>query len=384
MSTRVILILVFLAALLLLALIILLERRKKREPEERGYIKALYSLIEGNRQNALLFLKEGVKTGERRVGAYILLGDLLRDEGQPDKALQIHRSMSVRRDLTEENKRDIQLAISRDLMALNRFQEAISTLENIRKWKNYPGIVFALHRFYHRNGEYEKAHKALSKFVKLESFYSNDLVKAYLTSVASEFLQRGNWEKGAEYSEKAISMDRNYTPALYTCGLSYYRDGDNNKAIEKWITLLRNDISYLSLTLKYLEKMLFEQQDFGRLETILTDLYDRNKGNPEVFRAIASFYERKGEIDKVIDYFESEINQLVLDDKLIIRMAGIYLDKGNTTKASETLERYTAWAPPARMFKCENCSAVMEFDLPYCLKCGGINTFLEYYEDISV
>ncbi len=383
MSTRLILIVIFLAALLILALIIVLERKKKREPEERGYIKALYSLIEGNRKNALVFLKQGVQKGERRVGAYILLGDLLRDQGQPDKALQIHRSISVRRDLTEENKRDIQLAISRDLMALDRNQEAISTLENIRKWKNHPSIVFALHRFYHLNGEYDRAHKALSKFVKLENSRSDELIKAYLTSVASDYLNRGNYGKGAEYSEKAISMDRDYTPALYTCGLAYYRDGDNNKAIGRWITLLRNDISCLSLTLKYMEKMLFEQQDFGRLETILTDLYERNKGNPEVFRAISSFYERKGEIEKVIGFFESEINQLVLDDKLIIRMAGIYLDKGNTTKAAETLDRYTAWAPPARMYKCENCSAVTEFDLPYCVKCGGIGTFLEYYEDIS-
>jgi len=382
MSTRLILIIVFLAALLLLALIIILERKKK-EPEESGYIKALYSLIEGDTQKALEYLKQAVKRGERDVGAYILLGDLLRDDGQFEKALQIHRNMSVRRDLTDENRRDIQLAISNDLMALGRTDEAISTLENIRKWKNHPDIAFALHRFYHLNGEYRKADRALQKFIKSESSAGGELEVSYLTSVASDFINGNEYEKGADFAQKALGVNKKYTPALYLAGLAYYRNGDNDRAISRWLALLRNDISYLPLTLKYIEKILFEQKDFSRMEIILTELYEKNKGNPDVFRAIASFYERKGETGKIIDYFESEINQLVLDDKLIIRMAGIYLNKGERDKAGEILNKYTAWNPGYHRYKCENCGAVIETDPGYCSKCGGIDTFTEYHEDTT-
>ncbi|MBD3178567.1 MAG: hypothetical protein GF417_02655 [Candidatus Latescibacteria bacterium] len=381
MSTRVILIIIFLAALLLLALIILLERKKKREPEERGYIKALYSLIEGNRYGALAYLKQAVRNGERDVGAYILLGDLLRKEGKPEKALQVHRNMSVRRDLTEDNRREIQLAISRDLLALKRNEEAISTIENIRKWKNYPDIVFTLHRFYHLNGEYRKAHSTLKRYVKLDNAVGNEMIVSYLTSVATGFIKMGDFEMGAEYSEKALEIKGLFTPALYSAGFAYYREDDNDRAIEKWLLLLKTDISYLSLTLNYIEKMLFEQKDFGRLETVLKDLYEENKGNPELFRALASFYQRKGEISRIIEYFESEINQIVLDDKLIIMMAGIYLNEGKDERASEILNKSATRRAPERRYKCEECGAVSISELSYCANCGGINSFQEYYED---
>jgi lipopolysaccharide biosynthesis regulator YciM len=380
MSTRLILIIIFLAALVLLALIIMLERKRKREPEKNGYIKALYALIEGDRREALENLKRAVRSGERDVGAYILLGDLLRDEGKPEKALQIHRNMSVRRDLSDSDRREIQLAISRDMVALGKTREAIATLENIRKGKNYPGIVFQLHRVYHISGEYDRAYRALERYVKLDSSVGDEVVMSYLTSVGQEFITRGEYGRGAEFADKARGIDRSYAPALYIAGLAYYREGENNRAIDRWLSLLRIDITYLSATLQYIEKMLFEEQKFGRLETILTELYDENKGNPELFRAIISFYERKGEIERIVEYFESEINQLTLDDRLIIRMAAIYLEQGSPEKGSRILRRAAEDTPEAITFKCKNCGRAVDGKLDYCVECGGIRTFTGSYE----
>jgi lipopolysaccharide biosynthesis regulator YciM len=243
-----ILIIVLVVALALLALIILLERKRKVRLKKSGYIDALYSIIEGDRKKALEYLKEAVKRGEEETGAYILLGNLLRESGEPRKALQIHRSMAVRKDLSYDEKRAIQIAVAEDQAEMGNIDLAIDTLREIKKRKKDLDILYPLHRFYHAKEDFKKASKILKEISDSDDSVGKEVTASYETSISLFYLENNETEKALKYSGYALKENSNYLPALYISGLALHGDGQISKAIDRWVSLLRMDISYFPIS----------------------------------------------------------------------------------------------------------------------------------------
>jgi uncharacterized protein (TIGR02996 family) len=85
---------VLLAVLALVLLIAYLTRRRRRiagvgRDRFVPYTRALGCLIEGRMDEALGFLKEAVRQNPDDVHAYMRFGDLLRERGDAERALQV-------------------------------------------------------------------------------------------------------------------------------------------------------------------------------------------------------------------------------------------------------------------------------------------------------
>src|SRR5436309_3519735 len=65
-------------------------------PSDAPYKRAITCLIRGDQDGALRYLKDTVRQDTDNVEAYIWLGDLLRTRGEAERALAIHRELSVR------------------------------------------------------------------------------------------------------------------------------------------------------------------------------------------------------------------------------------------------------------------------------------------------
>ncbi len=385
LTTKYILIIILGAALVLIALIIMAERKRKGKSKRSGYIEALYALIDGDRNKALDHLKNAVKSGEEDTGAYILLGDLLRDFKQPGKALQVHRSMSVRKDLSEEEKKAIQISIAEDLGSLGRVEEAIETLEKIKRKRRSSETLYALHKFYHITGDYRRAFKNLKELINIDAFLKEDIGASYMVAVAQEHLQRNESEEAVKYSELALKEDSNYPPALYISGLSLMKDGQTKKALDRWIHLLENDISYFRGTIGLMEETLFEEENFQEMQKILEKIYSLYPGNPEVFYSLVKFHERKGELEEIFRIFEKERGQLRMDDELKIKMVSVYIENSRIDEAVDILKMDTAEKILQKeYFECESCGHRSEIPLSYCRNCLLFNTLRRKYEKFPV
>lgn len=380
-NTKTILIIVLLAALILLALVILLEKKRKKRGKRSGYIDALYSMIDGDKRKALEFLREAVKNGEEETGAYILLGNLLREYGEPAKALQIHRSMAVRKDLSDEEKRAIQLSAAEDQASMGRLDQAIETINGIKKRKRGTDALYALHRFYHASREYRKAFKILKEISESDVTVDEDVTASYLTSVSMQYLDQNEVEKALKISENALKDNHDYPPALYISGLALHSNGQTSKALDRWITLLKKDISYFNRTIGLIEESLFEGEKFQKLENILQDLYNTYPGNPDIFYSIVKFHERKGDPETSIRLFENERGQLETNDALRLKMAGLYLENGRSGEASRILIVQEKDLQDS-VFECSKCGSIVSLPLSYCDNCMGIHTIRKKHETI--
>ena len=105
--------------------------REKRAGDP--YVWGLKALVDGQRTDAFKYLQQSIKTGRAPTDAYIRLGRLLREDGDPSKALQIHRNLTVKTDLTREEKIELFVNVAQDYSKLGNPGQAVEVLETAVK-----------------------------------------------------------------------------------------------------------------------------------------------------------------------------------------------------------------------------------------------------------
>jgi len=352
----------------------LYRRSRRRRGERRPYIDALYALIEDRKDDALELLTRAVRSGEKDVDAFIQLGNLLREKGKAEKALQMHRTLTVRKDLSRRDEKAIQLAIAEDLAATGRTERAIETLEAIGKRSKDPDVLEALHRLYHRNGEHEKAYQVLKDLSRVDPETTGAKRSAYLVSAACEMSASGKRDRARKFLARARKEDPSSVPALYLSAMMHLEDGDSEEAVEDWKRLLEKDIDFFPEVAPRLEKSLFESSRFGLLEEILEELVDLNPDRVLPVCALAEFYAKKGEIRRGIDLLESRRSELGNVPFLTATLAAHYLREGRREEALGVLEETEMRSGEKHLWTCSECGETFDSMLEYCSACCSFDT----------
>lgn len=382
MNIKLILFIILVAAVVLLVAILFFQRKRKRKIHRSAYIDALYALIDGRRNDALRLLTRAVKNGEGDVDAYLQLGNLLRENNQPEKALQIHRSLTVRRELGYEEEKAIQLAIAEDLASLGKKEKAIQVLEAMQSRRTDVEVVLKLHTLYHRNGNYERAYTMLRDLSRLDPHVNAAERASYLATVANTFRREGRKDEAKKFLERARKEDANSTPALYISGLLAMEEKDLNAATAMWEQLLHTDIDYFSEVVPLLEKVLYESGRFRDLERILGELLQKYPGKSPLVVALSFFYEKKGELEKAIGILEDGLAAGRADSNVYGKLALLYLLEGRGEDAEHALRKIDVGTMKTLTFTCKQCNNSTDVPLAYCDRCSGFKTFTREYETI--
>ena len=98
--------------------------RKKKIPRTNSlYTDALNAMVNGDLSNAISLLKQVVKQDSNHVRAYLQLGNILRKDN-PEQALKIHQSLTVRPNLDNSMLKEIHRALALDFMEVKDFKKA--------------------------------------------------------------------------------------------------------------------------------------------------------------------------------------------------------------------------------------------------------------------
>lgn len=383
LNYKIIIIIALAAALTVLGLLLLFQRKRGMRSSRNYYIDALHALIEGRSDDALKLLIDAVKMGESSTDAYLQLGNLLRDKGQNDRALQLHKGLMVRRDLSDAEEKAVTVAIADDFDALGKTDRAVQTLEQLSRRRKDPEIMLSLHRFHHRNGDYDKAFASLKDVGKLDRSCDGGKRAAYLASVADRLIHDGQSSEAERYLDRSRKEERDSIPALYLSGMQAMKDGDLDAASRNLERLLEIDIGYFTEVLPHLKKALFESGRFQNLERLLTSLIKKHPEKMELLTELASFHERKGELDSAIRILEEEKNILSGDPVASARLASLYLQLGDTESARRTLETLDVDSKNKIIYYCRVCGNVSSAPLSYCNVCSNFDSFTRDHENIS-
>lgn len=274
------------------------------------YSEGLRLLLEGKLSEAAEVLKEVVKRDTGYVDAYIKLGDIYRERGNQRQALKIHQTLTVRRSLYPGQKLDINYSLLQDYLALNDPEKALRYADkmlDIDK-KNIKALHAKLD-IHKQMNRWEDAGEILKSIQKYDGKENPAELAMYKVQEGLRLEQQNEGHEARIRYRRALKIDLNCCAALYYLGISYEKEGRIEEAIEQWEAFGEQCPDLLSLVAEKMEQRLFELGNFSEIERFYTNLLKTHPENIEAAAGLASFYEKKGDVQSAIRSLEGALEK---------------------------------------------------------------------------
>ena len=346
-------IIVFLCLISLVALIIYILRIK---PSHKAGVKDLYSegldmMINGMQRSAYQNFKKIVELDSENVKAYLRLGQVLRESGNPQKALKIHTGLTIRQNLTSYDLLELHKNISLDYFALGRIDRAIEeTLIILKMDKKNTWAISKLITFYMKLNQWDEATKYLEKFQKLNNQSDTHKLGLFLIQEGRVLQNNNQFDLARNKFEKALEVYPDLSAAYFFIAETFSKESEQSfqkteniddknsdeykkhlnqalerlsKAIPMWIKYSSSNPGQSWMVIHLLKDALFVLDRYDELEHILKDIIKQDNNNSEVVATLADMYAHKGDLKNALDIIDSNIDKD--SNSLIIKLIRLKL-----------------------------------------------------------
>ncbi|MBD3289434.1 tetratricopeptide repeat protein [candidate division KSB1 bacterium] len=378
MSNIYIIIFILVALIAIFAVVFILRNPKKKRDSSIDYTAALNYLLSGERRKAFEKLKETVRKNTTNIDAYIKLADILRDEGHVQRAIKVHRSLTVRNNLTQLERIQIAKSLVKDYKAAERYDKAIETCQSLMDLTNgETWVQELLIRMYEEKGDWEKAFEAQKKFARKQGVNKDWLLALYKVEEGLRLIEKEKEHDGRVKFREAIKIDKKCAPAYLYLSDSYIRKNRLSDAFKELKRFLKKAPQLSYLAFGRIKEVLYETGDFGDIENIYNDLFQHNPDIHSIRFALADLYERKGEIEHAIELCREELEKHPDSELAKQYLVKYYARTGNSEKAVElSLELVEKSLNEEMQFTCENCGFTDNRPYWHCPQCHAWNSYL--------
>jgi lipopolysaccharide biosynthesis regulator YciM len=361
----------------ILTAIFVVRYRRFRQKKSAGlYLEALKELIRGDEESAFRHLKVVVTKDMGNIDAYLKLGDIFRRRGELNKALQIHRQLTVRGDLSPPDRQELMKSLTLDYEESQKWDKAVTTLQELLSLdkRNLWGLKKLL-QLYEMMGEWTRALAVQETIFRNSDQKDNTLLALYEVQIGHQLAARKQYHKARLKYKDALRRDRGCVPAFLSLGDAYLQEGRLDEAIDSWKQLLTSVPSKAYLAFDRLEKTFFEQGQFNEVARIYRDLLERDPNNTRALLALAKIREKKGDLGEAIEFCE---RALAVDPNMApVRqlLVKLYCQQGEHNKivkildlgARQTLAEYSCghcgYRSKEPLWRCPQCHQWRTFDL---------------------
>ncbi|UCE05965.1 MAG: tetratricopeptide repeat protein [bacterium] len=352
---------------------------KKKRDATIEYTTALNYLIIGEKRKALEKLRESLRLNTSNIDAYIKIGDILREQGSVDRAIKIHRGLTVRSNLTSAQKIDILKSLIKDYQAIEKYDRAIFVCQKLLEMThNEVWVREIMLKLYERSRDWDGAFDILKKIQKQKDEKNGKLLALYKVEAGLKCIEQGKERDGRIKFREAIKLDKKCSPAYLYLSDSYIRENRYNDALTE-LKKFSSEVPQLSyLGFARIKDILFHEGIFGEVEKIFESLLQDNPDNESIRFSLADIYERKGELSRAIDLCHE-----ALERNLESQQAKRYLAKFLTLTGNK--ERALQYAldlienlmdRDEEQFTCNKCGFVSQEPKWRCPQCHEWNSFL--------
>jgi len=327
----------FLLALALLAIRFDRARRTKIKRGRNPYLEALLHLINGEEKLAYSKLVETVHLDTSNIEAYIILGDILRRRGEPERALKVHRNITIRSDLTTRSNVTVLKSLALDYFALKRWKSAEETLlklDRLRKSDAWPRM--RLLEILEEQGKWKEAFE-LASILEGEPEITSERLAGYKVARARALIEQKDYHKSRIILKEALKHDPFCTEAYLAIGDTYIDEERIDDAVQWWETLVENVPDHVTEAFSRLENALYQIGEFSRMADIYSNHLTANPASAEAALALAHLMERKGEVSEAIEVLKKHrphVEETYVMDQAI---AMLFYRLGNTEEALEVI-----------------------------------------------
>ncbi len=352
-------------------------KKEKKSSEPQTYVEGLRALLEGRDELAFARFREVVADDSANVDAYIRIGNILRKYGKPDRALQIHKDLTLRHGLTKEDKIAILSALGDDFAALGDFASSITALKEIISLE--PGNRPAHDRLlsvYCRLGIWDEAFEIRENLLKLNGDKSRNGLAIFRYFQAKKLYDDKKFHKARVLFKEAIGFDEKCVPAYIWIGDSYIAENRLEDAVDIWRKMLRAVPDEAHLVMGRIKKALFELGRFGEISEICRELIEVSSSNLVARLTLADYYTKKGENAMAIEHLRTAAENHPESYLPHLELAKLYLISKDTQRLRELIDRLDRNRESREYeYRCRKCGHIAKEKVWLCPKCYAVDSF---------
>jgi len=351
-------------------------RKKGRNTEPPPYTEALLSFIEGDRDSALALLTTAVRKNTENIMAYVLLGNIIREKGNPQKAIKIHRNLLVRTNLTRTETREVLIALIRDFREAGHFARAAEMAEKLvkqdRKNPQYQELLLAL---YEENQSWDKAYfqrQALNRWKKQKDSY---VLALYKVEAGLAAVKQGAEKEGRIRFREAIKLNKKCVPAYINWGDSLRRENRQAEALSVYTNLTKKNPPFAFAVFDRVKDVLFELGRYGEIELLYKDVIARDPDNFEAHLHMAELHMKQGNIERAEKECRDLYNRHPRSKRCGLLLISILRLKQEEREALRIAAQLLKNHIQSDMYTCSRCGHTSEEMCWHCPSCGAWDSF---------
>ncbi len=309
---------------------------RRRQTSVPSYVEGLRLALDRRVDEAIARLKDAVQQDTNNVDAYVRLGDLLLDKGDIGRALRIHESLSLRRNLSPRDERRVYQALVRDYLRTDRKVKAISLLEELtHQDKTDLDSREQLLRLYIDTGSWEKGEELLKE---LDRNPQNRAAVARLFTEFGRAIGDKNPIAARAHLDQALRLDPKSVAARVCLGDYLLTQGDTDGAIRVWNEVLNSAPEQNVLVRDRLERAYYEAGRYDDVAQLYEKLLRRIPDDAGLAVDLAEILRKREDLAGAIELLERFTRRERPDARAQVALARLYIEAGQSARAAALLE----------------------------------------------
>jgi lipopolysaccharide biosynthesis regulator YciM len=353
------------------------QQSRRVERATDPYIEGLKLLVDGKKPEAFVRLQQAIMAGAAPADAYVRIGRMLRENGDVAKALQVHKSLTVKADLTREEKVAVYANVAEDYAAMGHHERALETVEvaTRRTGLRDAELTAIAARACHALDRTEEAYEHL-KELKKTGATSDREIALYLVTVAEKDAEKGRARDAKKTLQRALRHDAECAPAMVAMGRLEEQSDDVVDAIRLWRQAARLSADLAPVALRSLERALYQRGTFNEIESVYRDVLENRPNDEHAALGLASFYRKQGRMDDAMQLLEDYRGSNPTTVAGTVLLSSIYAARGDTDELETFLDRSYRMLARDDRYRCGACNFEAREMRWHCPRCNRFDTFV--------
>lgn len=352
------------------------RKKEDKSPHTDAYLLALKYMAENDNRRAVEKLKETVRHDTQNIDAYIKLGDILRMEGLYVNAIRIHKDLTLRGNIIEDDMHKIWFSLALDYWHSQKYDKAEIYFKKLLGINEYQErVVNYLTKIYEKNEEYKKAFAVLTNSPSANQKENKRKLALLKVMEGLEVVQQNDERNSRILFKEALKHDPWCVAAYMYLGDSYMREDRRDDAINTWMQFCKKAPKKSFVLFSKLEKAWYEKGQFSKIEELYESILKRDSHNTEALLALSSIYRKKGDYQTALSLVQDGFKQEMDEDVLNSEMVRILFEKAQFKEAAKQslnlIDKF--YTPQYQKYVCPECGYKSKEPFWKCSKCNAIN-----------
>jgi lipopolysaccharide biosynthesis regulator YciM len=300
------------------------------------YLDALKDLLDGRQVTAFTKLHQVVTEDSSNIDAYLRLGQIMRENKKSERALQVHKDLTLRGGLSTADKVAILRQLALDYKDMKNYDMTEAALKELISLEHDDlGAHTNLVQIQKEQGKWDEAYDTAAALLKLESNKSKKPLAVFKYRQGEQLYKQKEYHKARILFKEAIGLDPSFAPAYLAIGDSYYDEKRYEDAVNFWNKLIEAVPDQGHRVIERLKKTLFDLGRFGDIAQICEDILKHSPKNREARFTLAEFYEKKGDLEAAEEMLTRIVDDFSDDLEATVKLIQIYLERKDMRKINE-------------------------------------------------